>query len=316
MMSDVAARPDLASLFDIDRSIVQFGAYADEPPPKGTRNRYQEWKSYAQANGLFEPEFLLPRIVRPCPPGLPGFMGDVPGAASASDDELRERIESLQKWTQYFELRKGVETTPKDVQRDRIGYRSHLLSGTAAAILGDDLGQSSILDLACNSGFFSLDMAHRGAGSVTGVELRERHHDQSKFLAEVYGLDGIEFINQDVYDYDTDRTFDVVFNFGLMYHLTQPLEVAEKTYRLCDRFAVFDSMIHHEPFAGYIAAGAKNTDIGIMGNNPMQFEPTYRGLIETLWDVGFTELIEVIGDSPLTIPFYSKYTRRTIIAIK
>jgi hypothetical protein len=75
-------------------------------------------------------------------------------------------------------------------------------------------------------------------------------------------------------------------------------------------------MIHHEPFAGYIAAGAKNTDIGIMGNNPMQFEPTYRGLIETLWDVGFTELIEVIGESPLTIPFYSKYTRRTIIAIK
>jgi SAM-dependent methyltransferase len=315
-MPKVADRPDVDALFDVDRSIVQFGAYADEPPPKSERNRYQEWKAYAQANGLFEPEFLLPRIVRPCPPGLPPFMGNAPGAASMSDDDLRERIDSLERWTQYFELREGVETTTREIQRDRVGYRSHLLSGTAALLLGDDLGESSVLDLACNSGFFSLDMSHRGAGSVTGVELRERHHEQSKFLAEAYGLTDIEFINQDVYDFETDRTFDVVFNFGLMYHLTQPLEVAAKTYSLCDRFAIFDSMVHLEPFAGYIAAGAKNTDIGIMGNNPMQFEPTYRGLIETLYDVGFTDLLEVVGETPLTIPFYAQYTRRTIIGFK
>jgi hypothetical protein len=75
-------------------------------------------------------------------------------------------------------------------------------------------------------------------------------------------------------------------------------------------------MVHLEPFAGFVAAGGHNIKRGTMGNHPMQIEPTYRGLIELLFDVGFTELVEVVGRSPIKIPFYDQFTRRTIIAFK
>jgi SAM-dependent methyltransferase len=307
---------DLRRTFTIDDTVTQFEAYAAEAPIGSTRNRYQEWKAHAKDHGLWEPEFLLPRIVQDCPPGLPAFMTASPGSPHLTDAELRERIRALEPWMQSFVLRDGVETAARELQLQRVSFRSHLLSGTVEQLLGSRLGSTSILDMACNSGFFSFDMMFRGAGSVTGVELREVHHHQAQFLAEAFGIQGIEWILEDVYAFDPGRTWDVVFNFGLMYHLTQPLEVAAKTYALCEEFAVFDSMVHLEPFAGFIAAGQHDTDIGIMGNHPMQIEPTYRGLIELLYDVGFRELVEVVGRSPLRIPYYDQSTRRTIIAFK
>jgi hypothetical protein len=119
-----------------------------------------------------------------------------------------------------------------------------------------------------------------------------------------------------VHDLEPERTWDVVLNFGLMYHLTQPWEIARRTYELCERLAFFDTMVHLEPFAGFVAAGQHDTQLGTMGREPMQIEPTYRGLIEVLYDVGFTELVEVVGRSPLRIPYYDQLTRRAILAFK
>ena len=242
----------------------------------------------AKDNGLWEPEFLLPRIVQDCPPGLPPFITACPGNPQLTDEELRESIRSLQPWMQSFVLRDGVETRDRGLQLQRVSLPIAPLGrhgGAAPRIpTGINLDPRHGLQLGVLLVRHAVPSA---AGSVTGVELRELHHHQARFLAEAYGLHGIDWILEDVYAFDPGRTWDVVFNFGLMYHLTQPLEVAAKTYALCEEFAVFDSMVHLEPFAGFVAAGQHDTDIGIMGNHPMQIEPTYRGLIELLYDVGF-----------------------------
>ena len=47
----------------------------------------------------------------------------------------------------------------------------------------------SVLDIGCNSGWFSFDLAERGARSVDGVDLRAHNIEQARFLRDYFGFD-------------------------------------------------------------------------------------------------------------------------------
>jgi SAM-dependent methyltransferase len=242
------------------------------------------------------------------------------GHTALSKQELKERVHELGPWRVPFQLGHGLGTMRGPVlaprSRNRILFRRELITGTVARILGESLAQITVLDIGCNCGMFSLDIAARGAKSVDGVDLRRENIAQARFLAEHYGIGNATFEVSDARNARPDRTWDVVLNLGVLYHVTQPLEFIRETYRLCNRFAVIDTVVHLEPVSGYFLFGEKPVDKSTEGAEEFEFHPTYRGALDTIRYAGFSEVFEIVGTARPPHELYQKGIRRCFLAVK
>src|SRR5205823_5214944 len=103
--------------------------------------------------------------------------------------------------------------------------------------LPDDLGGWSALDIGCNAGFYSFELARRGA-YVLAIDLDEHYLQQARWARERFGLeDRVELQRMHVYDLlHVEQSFDLVLFLGVLYHLRSPLlaldAVAEHVGRL------------------------------------------------------------------------------------
>ncbi len=131
---------------------------------------------------------------------------------------LRDRIAALGPW--FHNMRLGGEwTAPEHFLGDypAVKWRHY------ADLLPADLHGSTVLDIGCNGGFFSLEMKRRGADRVLGIDSDEAYLAQARFAAATETLD-IEFRRLSVYDIGSlGERFDIVFFLGVFYHLRHPL---------------------------------------------------------------------------------------------
>jgi tRNA (mo5U34)-methyltransferase len=97
-------------------------------------------------------------------------------------DEIRRRAEALGPWFHNLDLH-GVRTAPDHFLGDYplVKFRSF------AHAIPADLSGKSVLDIGCNGGFYSIEMARRGAARVLGIDSDEDYLAQARFAAEVTG---------------------------------------------------------------------------------------------------------------------------------
>ena len=132
---------------------------------------------------------------------------------------LRERIDALGPWFHNIDLG-GVQTAPDHFLGD---YPNFKFARFAHALPADMTGKS-VLDIGCNAGFYSVEMARRGASRVLGIDSDERYLAQARLATEVLGFGGVEFRNCSVYDVGAlGERFDLVIFMGVLYHLRHPL---------------------------------------------------------------------------------------------
>lgn len=115
---------------------------------------------------------------------------------------------------------------------------SRPLNGARSPITSPrDLRGWRALDIGCNAGFYSFELAQRGA-EVTGSDLDPRYLAQARWAAEQMGLaNRVRFKQMQIYDLARrPETFDLVLFMGVFYHLRYPLLgldiVAQKVKRL------------------------------------------------------------------------------------
>ena len=283
-------------------------------PLSTSGQRYAQWQKDVESMNLLPNEQLLPQILVRCDDVLPPFMQHSPAEPS---EQLRAQMDALAPWDFWFQLAAGIESCDNNVTKNRMLCRSQLISETVAKLLGEKIGQSHILDMGSHSGFFSFDMAGRGAASVTGVELRTENLAQANFLKDVYQLPQVTFQQGNVNDFKPNRTYEVVLNLGLLYHVIDPISLVRQTYELCSEFAVIDTLCHKEPISAYIAAFNKDTAGRGEGTHTAEMHPTYRALIDTMHDAGFVDLIELTAhDGDKVAGIYKERRRRCIIGFK
>src|SRR5947199_3415656 len=92
------------------------------------------------------------------------------GAALTGDEEIRE----LAPWFHNLHLPDGRETAPDHPLGDFPAFKWRRL-GPA---LPDDLSGWTALDIGCNAGFYSFELARRGA-TVLGIDSDEHYLDQA-----------------------------------------------------------------------------------------------------------------------------------------
>lgn len=149
------------------------------------------------------------------------------------DGSLRRMVDSLKPWFHNLHLPDGTETAPDHFLGDFPAYKWDEL-GQA---LPQDLTGWNALDIGCNAGYYSFELARRGA-EVTAVDTNPHYLKQARWAAGQFGLEErIRFEQAQVYDLARwhDR-FDLVLFLGVFYHLRYPLLgldiVAEKVGRL------------------------------------------------------------------------------------
>ncbi len=302
-------------LCEIDDTIVSL--LPAEAHTSTAQDRYSGWK---RDLGPLGTEYLVPRIHRRIEGRWPPpFTSRRSAVARASREDLRATVDKLSPWMIPLPIEDGINTMPDSsgsrAARHRMRFRRDLICRTVADLLGADAATTHALDIGCNNGFFSLDLADRGVGHVYGVDLRSSNIAQASFLRDHYGIGNAEFAVSDADDLPAGE-WDVVLNLGVLYHVVNPLQFVRQTYELCRNFAILDTVVHHEPVSAYFLFGDKDTSLPEEGRETYEFHPTYRATIDTLHYAGFREVFEIVGDTSTPHQLYATGTRRCFLAIK
>jgi tRNA (mo5U34)-methyltransferase len=143
------------------------------------------------------------------------------------------RIAALAPWFHNLHLPSGEQTAPDHPLGDFPAFKWRQIEPS----LPRNLTGWRALDIGCNAGFYSFELAQRGA-TVVGIDVDEHYLEQARWARGVFGLeDRVEFRRMQVYDLaGQDERYDLVLFMGVLYHLRHPLLaldiVAERVRRL------------------------------------------------------------------------------------
>ena len=146
-------------------------------------------------------------------------------------------VARLGPWFHNLHLPGGLETAPDHPLGDFPAFKWRQI----ARFLPDDLTGWTALDIGCNAGFYSFELARRGA-DVTGIDMDEHYLRQARWAAKVLRAD-VEFRHASVYDLARWNTrFDLVLFMGVLYHLRYPLLGLDLVAETVERLLVFQTL--------------------------------------------------------------------------
>lgn len=148
-------------------------------------------------------------------------------------------IAKLGPWFHNLHLPDGLQTAPDHP----LGDFPHRVWTKIAPHIPKDLTGWSVLDVGCNAGYYSFQLAERGA-RVTAIDHDSRYLDQACWAAEQLGLaNRIQFRLMQVYDLARiEQQFDLVWFMGVFYHLRYPVLGLDIVARKVGRRMVFQTM--------------------------------------------------------------------------
>lgn len=187
-----------------------------------------------------------------------------------SDEEIRSEFARHRFWHYAYEFEGGLSFETSHVNP---GLDSHRPERPLQRFrhfmpyLGS-LSGKRVLDIACNSGFWSIQCALLGA-DVVGFDARPELIEQANLLKRITGAARAEFRVLDFSQMTPEALggqFDIVLNLGLLYHLAKPLEALELTKAMARQQIVLDTAVYpsdelaiylkwEEPFDIRMAAG-------------------------------------------------------------
>jgi tRNA (mo5U34)-methyltransferase len=129
-------------------------------------------------------------------------------------------LAALGPWFHNLHLPDGRETAPDHPLGDFPAFKWRELEPT----LPGDLSGWRALDIGCNAGFYSFELARRGA-DVLAIDHDEHYLRQAEWARREFGAEHhVELRRLDVYDLARlEQTFDLVLFLGVLYHLRYPL---------------------------------------------------------------------------------------------
>lgn len=140
---------------------------------------------------------------------------------TAADPRATESaVAALAPWFHNLHLPDGVQTAPDHFLGDFPTFKWREIAPHVPA----DLHGWRVLDVGCNAGFYSFELASRGA-HVTAIDMDPHYLAQARWAARQFGLQGrIEFRRMQLYDLAHEpRQYDLVWFMGVLYHLRHPL---------------------------------------------------------------------------------------------
>lgn len=152
---------------------------------------------------------------------------------------IPERIAQLGPWFHNLHLPDGSQTAPDHFLGDFPRYKWQEI----APHLPADLTGRKALDIGCNAGYYSFELARRGA-EVTALDIDAHYLEQARWAARIFNLDEhVRFSQQPIYDLaESNEQYDIVWFMGVLYHLRYPLLALDLVRRCCRGQMIFQTM--------------------------------------------------------------------------
>ena len=162
---------------------------------------------------------------------------------------LLDDLERFGTWTYPFELAEGV-TTPlhQPWMAESHETRSRMTFERLDEIYAGRWSQITCLDVACNEGFFGMEVCRRGAKDVVAFDARDVNVEKAEYVKRHFGLDNIGFHVEDVTKLTPERfgTFDLTLCLGLLYHLENPMDCLRRIRAVTRDLCVIDTQVLHK----------------------------------------------------------------------
>src|SRR5687767_2346561 len=147
---------------------------------------------------------------------------DVQAKSGTAQHLLNPQAAALAPWFHNLHLPDGTQTCPGHWAGDFPAFKWEQL----APHLPGDLHGWRCLDIGCNAGFYTFELAKRG-GEVLGIDVDEHYLKQARWACEKFQMtDRVRFERMQVYDLarlDPGERFDLVLFMGVLYHLRYPM---------------------------------------------------------------------------------------------
>ncbi len=152
---------------------------------------------------------------------------------------VAEEIKTLQPWFHNLHLPDGTQTMPDHPLGDFPMFKWREIEPHIPL----HLEGWNVLDIGCNAGFYSIELAKRGA-NVTAVDIDEHYLDQARWAAQLFGMEErITFKNMQIYDLSHQNSrYDLVWFMGVFYHLRYPLLALDIVARRAKGLLVFQTL--------------------------------------------------------------------------
>lgn len=267
------------------KALRRFGYEIRRCHPSPARARPLELQPVADAPPIILPVWPLPRASR-----------------GISDDDIRRAFGKFEFWHYAFEFEGGVSFSPRhalptalaDAPHRPLQRFRHFMPYLVAA-QGGTLQGKRVLDIACNSGFWSIQCALLGA-EVIGFDARHELIEQANLVKRIVGVENVEFKVMDFWDMSPTSlggTFDVVLNLGILYHLSNPLEALQLTKAMARQHILLDTTVSRSPFAILALRWEEPDDIRNAAQAGVAAEPSRAGLALMLKHVRVANSFEI-----------------------
>ncbi|HZP66315.1 MAG TPA: TIGR04290 family methyltransferase [Rudaea sp.] len=153
---------------------------------------------------------------------------------------LEAEIAALAPWFHNLHLPDGTQTAPGHPLGDFPAFKWREI----APHVPRDLTGWRVLDIGCNAGYYTFELAARGA-HVVAIDVDEHYLRQARWAAAQFGMvdDAIEFRRMQIYDLIREPgRYDLVWFMGVLYHLRHPLLALDIVRRKTSRLVVVQTM--------------------------------------------------------------------------
>lgn len=170
-----------------------------------------------------------------------------------SDEDIRKEFARHDLWHYAYEFEGNLAFPTRhnnpgpvvDAPRRPLQRFGHFMPYLAQAQNGSLRGKR-VLDIACNSGFWSIQCALLGA-HVVGFDGRPELIEQANLIRSIVGVNTVQFTVLDFWDMSPETlggTFDIVLNLGILYHLPKPLAALERTVLMANDHVLLDTEVY------------------------------------------------------------------------
>ena len=150
-----------------------------------------------------------------------------------------DELKALAPWFHNLHLPDGTQTYPDHWLGDFPSFKWQQI----AAAIPEDLAGWRCLDIGCNAGFYTFELARRGA-SVLGIDVDAHYLQQARWACKRFGFeDRVTFERMQVYDLARrEEQFDLVLFMGVFYHLRYPMLGLDIVTQKVRRLMIFQTL--------------------------------------------------------------------------
>jgi tRNA (mo5U34)-methyltransferase len=220
--------------------------------------------------------------------------------------EIELMVNKFHQWFYNFEFENGCSTKSPDQKTNEIhSTRAEIIFSFLDQLYKGKWQQIDCLDIACNQGWFSSQIAIRGAHQVTGIDIRDSHVKMANTIKEITKLPNLNFKVQDFLEDDITfhEKYDLVLFLGILYHLDNPLYALRKIRSLTKHLCVIETQVAKgnpdlECCWGSDPQNRKGPALALIesdkehvgSNKPLVLVPTLNALYRMLYASGFDQL--------------------------